>query len=82
MKKELRIGKNMKFIRAILALRQSDLAKKLGVCPLTVCNFETGRREIQLKYLLILQDLCLDRFTIDEILTEDLHQKYFSQFVT
>lgn len=49
-----RFGTRIKLLRQALGLKQADLAAKLNISPQALAIYETGRREPNLKNLILL----------------------------
>lgn len=49
-----RFGARIKLLRQALGLKQADLAAKLNISPQALAIYETGRREPNLKNLILL----------------------------
>lgn len=48
----------IKAVRESLLVTQEELAKELGVTPITICRWETGKVEPSIKAKKAFRDLC------------------------
>ena len=48
----------IKAVREKLLVTQEELAKELGVTPITICRWETGKVEPSMKAKKAIRDLC------------------------
>lgn len=51
-------SEKIKFARETLLMTQEELALELGVTPITVCRWETGKVEPSIKAKKAFRDLC------------------------
>ena len=51
-------AEKIKAVRESLLVTQEELAKELGVTPITICRWETGKVEPSIKAKKAFRDLC------------------------
>ena len=62
----MELKENIKFYRKSLKLTQKELGEKLGVVRTTICEYESGRNEPDVKMLIRLADIF--DVTLDELI--------------